>query len=64
MISVCSPAYSRDYRNLSIGKYWGGKSAGLADIFVSNKNIDVFSNLSLLGCQPVAYAGMDHPKRH
>ena len=63
MISVCSPAYSRNYRNLSTGRYAGGKSSSLPDVLISDKHIDVFTNLSLLGYQPVAYAGINHPER-
>jgi hypothetical protein len=53
----------RDDRNLGSGGDGTHKPTGIANIFVSYKDIDVFPNLSLLGGNPISNARVEYPQR-
>jgi hypothetical protein len=53
----------RDDRNLRSGGDGTHKPAGITNIFVSDKDIDVFPNLSLLGCDAISNARVEYPQR-
>jgi len=53
----------RDDRNLRSGGDGTHKPAGISNIFVSDKDIDVFPNLSLLGCDAISNARVEYPQR-
>src|SRR5438876_11249928 len=53
----------RDDRNLRSGGDRTHKPAGISNIFVSDKDIDVFPNLSLLGCDAISNARVEYPQR-
>ena len=60
---LSAAADGRDDRNLGSGGDGTHKPAGVANIFVSDKYIDVFANLSLLGYDAISNARVEYPQR-